>query len=276
MTGTGKTSMRLLCLVLSLVCLLCAAPCVQAAELDIADDRAYTYTTAVHSYASFSSTVIGRMENGTTVTILDETREFYKIDCYDMVGYVAKYQIALRRDGTHYISCFLPSAETQVLYYDTMADAMVLRHSLVSFGRRYLGVPYAYGGMSPWGFDCSGFTKYVYANHDITLTRRASTQLGDGLVVSRENLQVGDLIFLKYAYESCEASHVGIYAGNNMVLHASSSRGISLDSLDSAFFASNYLCARRVINTEAVTAETAPAATSIMSRTRTVGLRSMN
>lgn len=276
MTGTGKTSMRLLCLVLSVVCLLSAVPTVQAAELDIADDRAYTYTTAVHSYASFSSTVIGQMENGTSVTILDQTREFYKIDCYDMVGYVAKYQVALRKDGTHYISCYLPSNETQVLYYNTIADAMALRHSLLALGKRFMGVPYVYGGMSPRGFDCSGFTKYIYGKHDLPLTRRASTQLGDGVVVSRENLQVGDLIFLKYAYESCEASHVGIYAGNNMVLHASSSRGISLASLDSSFFASNYLCARRVINTEAATAETVPAAPSVMSRTRTVGLRSIN
>lgn len=276
MTGTGKTSMRLLCLVLSMVCLLCAVTPVLAAEADPADEREFTYTTAIHSYASFSSTVIGRMENGTTVTILDETRDFYKIDLYDMVGYVAKYQVAMRTDGTLYINCYLASDETQVLYYDTMADAMALRHSLLSLGKRYIGVPYVYGGMSPWGFDCSGFTKYVYGKHDLTLTRRASTQLGDGLVVSRENLQVGDLIFLKYAYESCEASHVGIYAGNNMVLHASSSRGISLASLDGSFFASNYLCARRIVNTEAATAEAAPIVPSVMGRARTIGLRTIN
>lgn len=276
MTRTGKTSMRLLCLVLSLVCLLSAVQPVLAAEAQTADDRAYTYTTAVHSYASFSSAVIGRMENGTTVTILDETRNFYKIDCYDMTGYVAKYQVALRKDGTHYISCYLPSAETQILYYENMTNALGLRHSILSLGMRYLGTPYVYGGMSPWGFDCSGFTKYIYAMHDLNLTRRASTQLSDGIVVSRDSLQVGDLIFLKYAYESCEASHVGIYAGNNMVLHASSSRGISLDSMDSSFIASNYLCARRVVNTAAASVEAAPAAPSVMSRTRSIGLRTMD
>lgn len=276
MTGIGKTSMRLLCLVLSLVCLLSAVPTAQAAETELADDRAFTYTAAIHSYASFHAPVIGQMENGTTVTILDETREFYKIDCYDMTGYVAKHQVALRIDGTLYINCVRSSDETQILYYDTMVDAMALRHSLLALGKRYIGVPYVYGGMSPYGFDCSGFTKYIYGKHDITLTRRASTQLGDGLIVSRDSLQVGDLIFLKYAYESCEASHVGIYAGNNMVLHASSSRGISLASLDSNFFASNYLCARRIVNTEVATAEAVSAASSIMSRSRTIGLRTIN
>ena len=232
--------------------------------------------SVVHRTASYGSTVIGNLENGTKVTVLGTKGSFYKIDCYDMTGYIAKHQVALRLDGTLYIRCVPSSAETQVLYYRTMAEAMSLRHSLAALGKRYLGVPYVYGGMSPWGFDCSGYTKYIYDMHGISLTRRASTQLGDGLVVSRESLQVGDLIFLKYAYESCEASHVGIYAGNNKVLHASSSRGIVLDSMDSSFISSNYLCARRIVCTEAVTVEVATAAPSILSRTRTMGLRTID
>jgi len=215
-----------------------------------APERDFTYATVVHEYRSMSSAVIGQLENGTTVQVLDESKTFYKIDCYDMVGYVAKYQLSVRDDGSYYVSCREDSDQTVVMYYHSADEALTLRHALVALGRRYMGVPYRLGGMSPRAFDCSGFTKYLYDKYDIDLTRRASTQLADGIIVSKESLQVGDLIFLKFPGESHQASHVGIYVGNNQILHASSSRGIALNDLSSDYYTRYYLCARRIICTD--------------------------
>jgi len=278
MTRSGKCAMRLLSLVLCLVSVFALAqPALAASGETEIDAQTQTYTTAVHNYASFSSTVIGRMEDGTTVTILDTTKHFFKIDCYDTVGYVAKGQVSTRLDGSCYIKCDPKSAETEVMTYQTLGQAITLRSTMLNLAERYQGVPYVYGGMSPWGFDCSGFTKYVYREIGFDLTRRASTQLGDGIIVSKENLQVGDLIFLRYPGEPCEASHVGFYVGDGMVVHASSSRGISYAALDGYFFATNFLCARRVINTAAATApEAVPVSSAATGLCRMAGMRSID
>lgn len=277
MTRSGKTPMRLLCLVLTLLCLLNLAQPMQAAAADpaLAEAPEQLRTTAVHRYGSYSSSVIGRMEDGTAVTVRKETNGFYQIDCYDMTGYIAKSQVAKAEDGTYYISCDPTSSETKLLDALEVGEAISLRHSILALGKRYIGVSYVYGGMSPRGFDCSGFTKYVYGKLGMTLTRRASTQLADGIVVSKDSLQVGDLIFLRYSYDRYPASHVGIYAGGGKVLHASSSRGIVLDDLDGIFFSQNYLCARRIINTAAADIEADTALSVSLERTRTPGLRSI-
>ena len=247
MTGFGKMARRFTCLLVALVCLASVGLPALAQE----DIRAHTYTTAVYNGSAFSARVIGRLEDGTQISVVGHTQKFYKIDCDGSYGYVAKYQVGQAHDGSYYISCNPDAADTQILYYETLGDALALRHSVLEFGSRFKGVPYVYGGMSPRGFDCSGFVKYIYAKHGYDLTRTASSQLGDGIIVSKEALQVGDLIFLRYAGEWAPASHVGIYAGNNMILHASSSKGVRLSDLDSDYYARNYYCARRIVHTAA-------------------------
>ena len=268
MTGFGKTAKHLVCLVLMLACVISLGLPVFALE----DDRVYTYTTAVHNGSSFSARVIGRMEDGTQISVVGQTEKFYKIDCGSFYGYVAKYQVVQEAQGRFVIACDIQAADTQILYHETMTDAITLRHSIMALGSSYRGVPYSYGGMSPRGFDCSGFVKYIYARHGIDLTRTASSQLGDGIIVSKDALQVGDLIFLRYAGEWAPASHVGIYAGNNKILHASSSRGVVLEDMDSSFISANYYCARRVINTAAAQIEAVPTVSALRT-TRSAAMR---
>jgi cell wall-associated NlpC family hydrolase len=87
----------------------------------------------------------------------------------------------------------------------------------VSIAMRYLGVPYRYGGTSPRGFDCSGFTQYVYAQLGVNLPRVAAAQYGATRRVSRSEAQPGDLIFF---FTGGGISHVAIYVGGNRMIAA--------------------------------------------------------
>ena len=109
----------------------------------------------------------------------------------------------------------------------------------------YLGVPYVFGGTSPYGFDCSGYVQYVFANAGISLPRTADVQYEVGMPISTTELVPGDLVF--FSTYTWGASHVGIYLGDNSFIHASSSRGISVDSLGSSYWSSHYIGARRIL-----------------------------
>ena len=112
---------------------------------------------------------------------------------------------------------------------------------------QYLGVAYVYGGTTPAGFDCSGFTQYVFAAGGIKLDRTAHSQISNGVKVSKSELLPGDLvIFKKYASSAQRASHVGLYIGNGKMIHAGNG-GIAVTDLDSPYWVRHYQCARRVI-----------------------------
>ena len=112
-----------------------------------------------------------------------------------------------------------------------------------------MGYPYVYGGSSPKGFDCSGFTSYVYKQFGITINRTASTQLDNGTPVSMSELQPGDLVmFKKSGTGSKRASHVGIYIGNNQFVHASTSTvGVIVSDMDYAYYTTGFVGGRRLV-----------------------------
>ncbi|WP_392486309.1 NlpC/P60 family protein [Haloimpatiens sp. FM7315] len=89
--------------------------------------------------------------------------------------------------------------------------------NVLSYAYKFLGVPYLWGGTSPSGFDCSGFTQYVYSNFGVSLGRTTYTQINNGAAVPRSQLQPGDLVFFGSA---SSPHHVGIYVGNNSYIHA--------------------------------------------------------
>ena len=116
---------------------------------------------------------------------------------------------------------------------------------VIQTSMEYIGVPYVFGGTSPSGFDCSGYVRYVFANAGVSLPRTADAQYEVGYPVSTNELAAGDLVFFStYEYGP---SHVGIYLGDGEFINASSSRGVAIDSLNSSYWGSCYIGARRVM-----------------------------
>lgn len=114
---------------------------------------------------------------------------------------------------------------------------------IVNTAKKFIGVPYRWGGTSSNGFDCSGFIKSVYAAHGLDVKRMADEQYFGGTKVKREDLITGDLVFFSTYLPG--VSHVGIYIGDNKFIHSSSSRGVTIDSLDSGYYKSCYVGACR-------------------------------
>ncbi|KWX83828.1 hydrolase [Paenibacillus riograndensis] len=112
-----------------------------------------------------------------------------------------------------------------------------------------IGTTYKFEGTSTSGFDCSGFTRYVFKNVGLTLPRTSKAQFSVGTPVSRNNLRSGDLVFFNTFGSG--VSHVGIYVGNGKFAQSSSSRGVTITSLSQAYWANRYVGAKRVMSTTA-------------------------
>jgi cell wall-associated NlpC family hydrolase len=124
---------------------------------------------------------------------------------------------------------------------------MGIQERLVLFAKKLLDIPYRFGGNSLLGIDCSAYVQKVYNVIGITLPRSAREQFTEGDPVDKEELSIGDLVFFK-TYASFP-SHVGIYLGNNLFIHASSrSKKVTIDSLDTPYYFKRFIGAKRVID----------------------------
>ncbi|WP_256760636.1 C40 family peptidase [Cohnella sp. WQ 127256] len=110
-----------------------------------------------------------------------------------------------------------------------------------------IGIDYDYGGTTTKGFDCSGFTGYVFNELGIDLPRTSKDMFSweKSKKIATDELRPGDLVFFNTSGSG--VSHVGIYVGNNNFAHAAS-KGVTITSLDEGYYAKRYLGARRVMS----------------------------
>lgn len=182
-------------------------------------------TVNVRAAATTESESLATIDAGTVVTVNGLVNGWYDVTCqYGTEGYVRSDLLVLTSNAT--------SGKGS---------------SIVETALSHLGTRYVYGGASAGGFDCSGFTMYVFAQVGIKLPHGATSQLSYGTEVSRSDLQPGDLVFFQdYGYT---ASHVGIYIGGDQFIHASSSyyngHCVVITSLSETYYNNHYLTARR-------------------------------
>ena len=175
----------------------------------------------VRSGASTDSGVLATVDDGAVVTVTAFQDGWYAVTCqYGTEGYIRSDYLDL-----------------------TSSNSSASSSSIVATARQYLGTRYVYGGASPSGFDCSGFTMYIYQQHGYSLPHTASGQWQSGLgtkVWSIGALQPGNLVFFndpaRNAGKAC--SHAGIYIGDGQFIHSSSSRsnGVIISSLTSGYY----------------------------------------
>jgi cell wall-associated NlpC family hydrolase len=128
-------------------------------------------------------------------------------------------------------------------------SSVALADKIIATGEKFLGTPYQYGAASGQTktFDCSSFTQYVFKQNGISLLRSSRQQYTQGTSVARDKLQKGDLLFFTLSSSGGKIGHVGIYAGNNQILHTWGSKGVQFESLDKAWLKQGYVGAKRVI-----------------------------
>lgn len=118
---------------------------------------------------------------------------------------------------------------------------------LIDYGKEHLGTPYQFGAKSgvTSEFDCSSYVQYVFSQFGVDLPRTSVSQSYMGEKVDKASLSVGDLVFFKTGGGSI--SHVAIYAGYGNILHASSSKGVAVSNMNSAYWSKAFVTARRVL-----------------------------
>lgn len=198
----------------------------------------------VRSAPSMDASVVAMLSNGQSINIITKTGgTWFKVDLGDKVGYVHASYVAASRNGTPVV-------------YDKTADMSIQSATgsekgqlVVATAKKYLGIPYVYGGSSPAGFDCSGLVQYVFRELGVSINRVAADQTAHGTPVGRENLLPGDIVFFHNTSRYTRINHVGIYVGNGQFIHAPQTGDVvKISSLDSGYYATTFVTARRIFN----------------------------
>ena len=120
-------------------------------------------------------------------------------------------------------------------------------HNLYNYAANWIGVPYRTGGSTKSGTDCSGFTSQLYkAVYKIELPRNSKAQLDICKKVSKNQLREGDLVFFSTDSSKKTINHVGIYLKDNKFVHASSSQGVVINSLNEPYYLTNWISGGRI------------------------------
>ena len=198
---------------------------------------------------------IGSLTLNTEIKVVSEENGWYKIEANKKSGYVLKELVSFEKVEVTSRNLETPrneekennitSNESETVPTDKSSSN--LGKQIVDYALTFVGYPYVYGGSTPSGFDCSGFTSYVYKHFGYSISRSSSAQASNGVPVAKADLQPGDLVLFK-GTNSSSIGHVGIYIGGNQFVHASTVKtGVKISSLSTSGYIARYVTARRII-----------------------------
>lgn len=201
-----------------------------------------------------SSEVIDSLVMNSQVAIVEELDGWYKIKIENKIGYVSAEYISDEKteETTSRGNVDREEETANTTNSNNSTDVVAVTNgngeAVVTYAKQYLGYKYVSGGASPaTGFDCSGFTSYVYKNFGVTLSRTSKGQINNGVAVAKSDLQPGDLVIFNND-ANITIGHVGIYIGSGNFIHAANpSDGVKITSLSSSYYETRYVGARRVI-----------------------------
>ena len=226
-----------------------------AQETPIKTQYVNSTTVNVRQEANTSSTIVTTVALNTEVQVYSEESGWSKVMVNNVEGYISTSLLSdskqeTSRGQTTSRRTSSTKTTTNTASQTTTAETTTVPtssngSSIVATAKKYLGSKYTYGGSSPsTGFDCSGFTSYIFKQYGISLSRTAAGQYSNGVAVSRANLQPGDLVM----FGKSGINHVAIYIGGGQIIHASTpSTGVRIDSLSTGYYNNNYVGARRVL-----------------------------
>lgn len=206
-----------------------------------------TDTVNLRKEASTDSEIVTRLSLNTSVDVYAEEDGWSKVKVKGNEGYISSSLLSAEKKETSR-SQSTPRTQTTQSTTDATETTTVPSSgkgaTVVETAKNYIGCSYVYGASGPSSFDCSGFTSYVFKLHGVSLSRTAAGQYSNGVAISRDQLQPGDLVM----FGKSGINHVGIYIGGGQIVHAANqSRGVTTDTINSGYYNNNYVGARRVI-----------------------------
>ena len=237
-------------------------------ESKASTEKAYVKYSSVNlrKEPSTDSEVIERLKLNTEVDIMEKVNNVWcKVKVGDKEGYISRELLSSEKQNEESTSRDgdTSSRETETSKNTTnetkkdesksstsnTKSTSTKGEEIVAYAKTFLGKPYVYGGSSPSGFDCSGFTSYVYKHFGYTLSRSAAGQASNGTKVEKSELQPGDLVIFKNN-SLTKIGHVGIYIGDNKMIHASEPKtGVIITDIDSKAYKypQRYVMGRRIL-----------------------------
>ncbi len=177
---------------------------------------------------------------GSKLPIISYTNGWYNVKVGNIVGYISGDYVSVTDES---------QGSTPLVRETALVESNYTGEDIVAKAKEYLGVPYLWGGFTPVGFDCSGIVQYVYKQLGISLERTTYYQVHQGVVVGRNELRPGDLLFFTTNDDDpTDISHVGIYTGNDMFIQAPKpGDSVRISNLNSAYYSNRYYVAKRII-----------------------------
>lgn len=190
----------------------------------------------IRSNPGTNNSIIGKLYNGESITVLSEQNNWYKIKKSNgQTGWVSAQYISLNNDQ-------------QDSSNEATDENVDKADKVVALAEKQIGKPYVWGAEGPDSFDCSGLVYYVYKEVvGINLPRVSRDQYNVGTYVSKENLKPGDLVFSS-TNDAGTITHVGIYVGDNKMIHSpNSGKNVEKVDLSNNYWKNCYVGAKRVL-----------------------------